>query len=165
MQDLVASVVYALTANADRIFPQLYEEFLTAILEELASRRPANLKRVIAGVRKRWLIRDLSAVEGLRGEQRVRRALEVLSERGFMPALEGPPRARELKQYNCPLRRLCGSYPDVRDMITRWMETLFGVPLIRSACTATGDASCSYVLGRVAQPSKPIAPHGRRYSR
>jgi len=159
------SVIYTLTANADRIFPQLYEEFLTDILEELSSHRPANVKRIIAGVRKRWLTRDLSAVEGLRGEQRVRRALDVLSKRGFMPVLEGPPETRELKQYNCPLRRLCAGYPDVRDMITQWIRALFGVPLIRLGCSATGDTSCSYILGREVRPSKPIAKRGKRYSR
>ena len=151
------SVVYKLTANADRMFPQGYEEFLSDVLEELSSRRPSSSKRVICGVLHRWIARDLPSVKGLRGEQRVGRALDVLSRRGFMPTLEGPRWRRVVQQHNCPLRRLCERYPDVRDLISRWIRTLFGAPLTRSGCVAIGNTSCSYVLGGGARSPKPIA--------
>lgn len=148
------SVVYKLTANADRIFPQLYDTFLSDILEELNARQPGKIKPVIRGVRDRWIARDLPAVKGLRGEHRITRALGVMTEHGFMPALEGPRRARVLQQYNCPLRRLCELYPDVRGLISRWIEALFGARVTRLGCSATGDAACSYILGRGVPSSK-----------
>lgn len=140
------SVVYKLTANADRMFPQGYEEFLSDVLDELSSSRPSS-KQVICAVRDRWIARDLPSVKGVRGEQRVERALDVMSRRGFMPTLEGSGRTRVIQQHNCPLRRLCERYPDVRDLISRWIQALFGIPLRRSGCVAIGNASCSYILG------------------
>lgn len=159
------SVVYKLTANADRVFPQGYEELLSDVLGELSSRRPSSSKRVICGVLDRWIARDLPAVKGLRGEQRVDRALVVLSKRGFMPTLEGPRWRRVLQQHNCPLRRVCESYPDVRDLILRWIGALFGVTITRAGCVATGSTSCSYVFGPRHAPrkskAKPEACHRR----
>ena len=151
------SVIYKLTANADRMFPQAYEEFLSDVLQELSSSRPARRKQVICGVRDRWIARDLPSVKGLRGKQRLNRALDVLSRRGFMPTLAGSPRRRVLQQHNCPLRRLCERYPDVRDLIARWVQALFGTPLTRLGCVAIGNSSCSYDLGRGARSRTPFA--------
>jgi predicted ArsR family transcriptional regulator len=142
------SVIYTLTANADRIFPQGYEEFLRDVLEELSSRRRTYSKHVIYRIYNRWIARDLPAVKGLRGERRVDRALVVLSKRGFMPTLEGPRSRRVLQQHNCPLRRVCERYPDVRDLILRWIGALFGATITRSGCVAIGSTSCSYVFGK-----------------
>jgi predicted ArsR family transcriptional regulator len=145
------SVIYKLTPSADRIFPQMYEEFLTDVLEDLSSRRPTNIKQVIRGVRDRWIARDLPAVEGLRGKQRINRTLDVLSKRGFMPVLQSRGRVPVLQQHNCPLVRLCERYPDVPDLVLRWIKALFGTPATRLGCIAIGNASCSYVLGRGAR--------------
>jgi predicted ArsR family transcriptional regulator len=150
------SVVYKLTPSADRIFPQLYEEFLNDVLEDLGSRRPPTIKQVICDVRDHWIARDLPVVKGFRGKQRINRALDILSKRGFMPALQRRGRVAVLQQYNCPLVRLCERYPDVPDMILRWIKALFGTPTTRSGCIAMGNASCSYVLGRGARSLKLI---------
>jgi len=140
------SVVYQLTPNADRVFPQGYEEFLKDVLDEVSS-QPAGIKRIVSGVSKRWLARDLPAVKKLPGAQRVRGALAVLSKRGFMPTLEGPARRQMLQQHNCPLRSVCATHPEVPEAIRRWMQSLMGTSLVRTACAAHGDDLCSYVIG------------------
>ena len=144
------SVVYKLAANADRMFPQGYEEFLGDVLDALGSRRPPYTKNVIHRVRDRWIARDLSKVKSLRGEHRVNRALDVLSQRGFMPKIERVQGKRVVQQHNCPLLHVCQRYPDVRDLITRWIQALFGTPITRLGCVATGNTSCSYVFSRKA---------------
>jgi predicted ArsR family transcriptional regulator len=144
------SVIYELAPNAAGIFPQLYEDFSDEVLEELSSRKPALIKQIIGGVGKRWIVRDLPIVERLRGGRRLQGALALFSKRGFMPTLASSASGRTLEQHNCPLQRLCGRYPQVPDMIRRWMGALLGTSLRRSACMGKGDHSCAYVLGRAA---------------
>ncbi|HZV79399.1 MAG TPA: helix-turn-helix domain-containing protein [Candidatus Binatus sp.] len=142
------SVVYELTAEADRAFPQLYEEFSEDLLDELGSEQPARVKRIFAGIGKRWIARDAPAVKNLRGPRRIEAALSLLTERGFMPAWEGTASKRTLYQYNCPLRSLCQRDPEVTNLIHRWIQSLFGVGLARTGCMAKGDRSCVYVVKR-----------------
>jgi len=142
------SVLYALTADADRVFPQLYEEFAGEILEEIAHARVPQIKRVLRGIENRWIARDIAELKGLRGKRRFDRALEVLSKRGFMPTMERSARATTLREFNCPLSHLCVGFPEVRSMILGWTQALFGVRAHRTACIGSGDPSCSYSLGR-----------------
>ncbi|HEV2037211.1 MAG TPA: hypothetical protein VGQ96_01290 [Candidatus Eremiobacteraceae bacterium] len=142
------SIVYTLTADADRVFPELYEEFASDILHEMAGRRSPQTASVIRGVTNRWIARDTPAVQGLHGRQRVDRALDVLSKKGFMPALDGSGRSMTLQHFNCPLRRLCVDSIDVRNLIRRWIEALFGMPAHRSACICKGAPACRYLLGQ-----------------
>jgi len=142
------SVLYVLTARADRVFPQLYEEFAGEVLKEMARARVPQIKRVLRGIENRWIARDTAGLQGLRGQRRFDRALEVLSKRGFMPTLERSGRATTLRQFNCPLSHLCVGFPEVRSMILGWTQALFGVRAQRTACIGSGDPSCSYSLSR-----------------
>jgi predicted ArsR family transcriptional regulator len=141
------SVLYVLTADADRIFPQLYEEFANEVLAEIAVSRAPQMERVLRGVGDRWIARDMVRVKGQRGRHRFDRALEVLARRGFMPSMKAKGSVVTLQHFNCPLRHLCSGFPAVRRMILRWIQALFGVRVRQTACICTGNPSCAYSLG------------------
>lgn len=142
------SVVHSLTADADRLFPQRYEEFARDIVAEVERLRSPHAKRVLRGVGDRWIARDAPALQGLRSGQRFDRALEIMAERGFMPALQRTASSVTLRQFNCPLRRLCAGSTDVRGVILRWIQALFGAPTRRVECICEGASSCAYKIGR-----------------
>lgn len=149
------SVVYALTASSDALFPKTYDDFAAEVLEELRREGQGNLARLLRRVGDRWIARDLPRVKGLRGRERLERATEILAERGFMPSLNPTPEGYLLREHNCPVMRLAVAHPEVCNMIHRWLEALFGTTLTRVRCMRQGDAFSDYTI-RVASRA-PVA--------
>ena len=65
--------------------------------------------------------------------------MQILKERGFLPALERADRTYVLREHNCPVLRLAADHSEVCDMVHRWMEALVGLPLARLQCMRKGD--------------------------
>jgi len=140
------SNVYELTPAADRLFPKIYDDFAAALIDEINRQRPNELREYLARIADRWIARDLPRVDGLHGRARFERAKVTLDDRGFMPELEPTPDGYELREHNCPLMRLAVDYPEVCDMMHRWLEGLFGTRLNRMRCLRLGDPFSAYVI-------------------
>ncbi len=140
------SVVYVLTPAADRLFPKSYDDFAEALLREVGKEGSDRLRRLLRRVADQWITRDLPRVKNLRGRERLERAKEILSERGFMPALEQTREGYVLREHNCPAMRLAVAHPEVCDMVHRWLEALFGTSLTRTRCLRQGDPFSAYTI-------------------
>jgi predicted ArsR family transcriptional regulator len=140
------SNVYELTAEADRLFPKVYDDFAAALIDEIKHRRPDDLQGYLERIADRWIARDLPRVSGLHGLARFERAKEILAERGFMPVLEQMPDGYQLHEHNCPLMRLTVDYPEVCTMVHRYLEALLGTQLNRVRCLRLGDHFSAYVI-------------------
>jgi len=140
------SNVYELTPEADRLFPKMYDDFAAALIEEIRRQRPDELEGYLERIADRWIARDVSRVDGLHGLERFERAKETLTDRGFMPVLEQVPDGYQLHEHNCPLMRLTADYPEVCNMVHRWLEALFGTRLNRVRCLRLGDTFSTYTI-------------------
>ncbi len=149
------SVIYALTPAADALFPKAYEEFAAVILTEVKRGGSADLKRLLRRIGEAWIARDLPRVEGTAGRERLQRVKTILAERGFMPVLDRTRDGYTLREYNCPVMRLAFEHVEVCDMIHRWLEALFGVPLKRVQCLRQGDAFSAYTIKVVPGAGQP----------
>ena len=138
------SNVYELTPEADRLFPKIYDDFAAALIDEIRRQRPDDLRAYLEHIADRWVARDLPRVSGLHGLERFERAKEVLGERGFMPVLVQMPDGYQLHEHNCPLMRLTADYPEVCNMVHRWLEALLGTELNRIRCLRLGDPFSAY---------------------
>jgi len=138
------SHVYELTPAADDLFPKAYDEFATALIEEIKRERPDELKDYLERIADRWIARDITRLDGLQGIQRLQKAKEILAERGFMPVLAETSEGYELHEHNCPLMRLTADHTEVCNMVLRWLEALFGARLNRVHCLRLGDAFSAY---------------------
>jgi len=152
------SNIYELTPAADRLFPKVYDDFAAALIEEVRRRRPDELRDYLERIADRWITRDLSRVDGHHGLERFERAREILADRGFMPTLERMPGGYELREHNCPLMRLAADYPEVCNMVHRWLEALFGARLDRGRCFRLGDPFSAYMI--IADSQNPARPNG-----
>jgi predicted ArsR family transcriptional regulator len=139
-------VVYVLTAAADSLFPQAHGEFAMFLVEEAKRGEVRDLEELLRRVGDRWIARDRPRLEGLTGHARVRRAMEILAERGFMPTLEQTHDGYSLREHNCPVMPLAASDVEVCDMVGRWMEALFGASLTRVKCMRNGDPFSAYAI-------------------
>jgi predicted ArsR family transcriptional regulator len=140
------SNVYELTPEADRLFPKIYDDFAAALIDEIRQQRPNDLQGYLDRIADRWIARDLPRVSGLHGLERIERAKEILAERGFMPVLEQMPDGYQLHEHNCPLMRLTADYPEVCNMVHRWLEALLGTQLNRTQCLRLGDPFSAYMI-------------------
>jgi predicted ArsR family transcriptional regulator len=140
------SNVYELTPEADRLFPKMYDDFAAALIEEIRRQRPDELEGYLERIADRWIARDVARVDGLHGLERFERARETLADRGFMPVLERVPDGYQLHEHNCPLMRLTADYPEVCNMVHRWLEALFGTRLNRVRCLRLGDPFSAYTI-------------------
>lgn len=140
------SNVCELTPEADRLFPKAYDDFAAALIEEIRRRRPDELEGYLERIADRWIARDVARVDGLHGPERFERAKETLADRGFMPVLERVPDGYQLHEHNCPLMRLTADYPEVCNMVHRWLEALFGTRLNRVRCLRLGDPLSAYTI-------------------
>jgi predicted ArsR family transcriptional regulator len=156
------SVLYVLTPAADRLFPKSYDDFAEALLKEIGKGGPARVRGLLRKVADQWIARDLPRVRDLRGRERLERATEILAERGFMPALEPTREGYLLREHNCPAIRLAVAYPEVCDMVHRWLEALFGTALTRTRCLRQGDPFSAYTMqappGARGAPVKQASP-------
>ncbi|HKJ93151.1 MAG TPA: winged helix-turn-helix transcriptional regulator [Longimicrobiales bacterium] len=155
-------VVYALTADSERLFPRRegellrglarhlmatgHEDLLRAFFDELVEERRANA---------------MARVEHLKGRERLDEAAKILSEQGFMAVVvEGAGRP-QLRLCHCPFRDLVAETKIpcraeiglVHDLVGP--EFAGGVRggsggngLTRVSYIPSGDASCSYEAGR-----------------
>jgi predicted ArsR family transcriptional regulator len=140
------SNVYELTPEADRLFPKIYDDFAAALIDEIRQQRPDDLVGYLDGIADRWIARDLSLVNGLHGRERFERTKDILAGRGFMPVLEQTPDGYQLHEHNCPLMKLTADYPEVCNMVHRWLEALFGTQLNRVRCLRFGDPFSAYII-------------------
>lgn len=154
------SVVYALTAAADPLFPKAYEEFALALLEELRRQDHGLLQEVFQRIADRWIAQDLPRVRDLSGHDRLAASCEILAERGFMPDLVPSAEGQVLREHNCPLMRLAQADPEVCQMVHRWLEALCGVPLVRLQCMRTGDPWSAYLVAGLSDSGPAPPPSG-----
>jgi DeoR family suf operon transcriptional repressor len=150
-------VLYALTAQAERLFPSRQGEVLRDLADYLEATGNAEL---IDEFFDRWIASRrpaaLARVEGLTGDARLREVAAIMSELGFMASAEVEDGGR-LHLCNCPLRDLV----EVSKVPCRaeigFIRELLGERLTRLAYIPAGDTSCSYrpAIGR---PPRP-APH------
>lgn len=141
------SVVYELTAMADRLFPKAYDEFAFALVEEIKQNKPDDLVGYLRHIARRWIARDLPALEGFRGRDRMDRVKDILTQRGFMPVLEQSSGGYLLHEHNCPLIQVAVAHPEICDMVHHWLEALFDARLDRVHCLSQGDRASVYAIG------------------
>ena len=135
-----------MTCEADRLFPKIYDEFASALIGEIRQQRSDELQRYLERVADRWIARDAPRIDGLHGCDRIEGATRVLADRGFMPVLERMGDGYRLHEHNCPLTRLTAEYPEVCNMVHRWLEALFGNRLNRVQCLRLGDPFSAYEM-------------------
>jgi predicted ArsR family transcriptional regulator len=148
-------IVFGLTADAERLFPRREADILRRLADYL---RRTDHQSVLDGFFDEWIAghRDaaMARVEHLSGRERLDEVAAILSELGFMAAVDVPDgvdaaagdAGARLRLCHCPLRGLV----EVTKMPCRaeigLVQELVGRQLSRESYIPAGDASCSYRL-------------------
>jgi predicted ArsR family transcriptional regulator len=149
-------VVFALTAAADRLFPDREGELLHGLAVFL---RETGNEELLGQFVERYIgaRRDaaMARVTPLHGRERLEETGRILSELGFMAEVgEGGPGEAPLRLCHCPLRSLVDATRLPCRLEQDFVSELLGEALTRRTYIPAGDASCSYVPAAPFQPEE-----------
>lgn len=140
--------LYALTPEAERLFPKAYEPVLRQLLDVLEERRQPEQVEELLRATGRHMARTLAAPEGdLRA--RVGAATETLNELGGLADVEETEREFSIQGQACPLAALVPEHPQMCQMAEELLSELVGQP-VQEQCARDGAPRCRFVIEKPA---------------
>lgn len=139
-------MVYGLTEDAQRLFPNHEGDVLKALVTHLLeSGEEETLHEFLEGWMGGHRTAPLRRLADYEGQSRAEETVAALSEMGFMARLENGPSGRSrLRLSHCPLRKLV----EVTDLPCRLeaqaIAKSLGVEVSRCSYQLSGDSSCTY---------------------
>jgi predicted ArsR family transcriptional regulator len=136
--------VYALTREAEQLFPKAYHLLLNQLVEVLGRRLPAAAVEEILQEVGRDLAAAQSAVfEGKPFRQRLDHALQVLSGMGGLAELKEHEGGLVIQGCSCPMGDAVREHPEVCRLAEALLTEIVGVP-VREACERNGAPRCAF---------------------
>lgn len=138
------AAVYALTPEAEQLFPKAYDQILSLLLETLQERMSAEeletLLRVV-GRRLAGRLQDGGAIE----QERLARAVEALNDLGGLAELEQRDGNIAIHGYRCPFAAAVPGHPQVCRLAETFLTALIGAP-VQAQCDGSVPPHCSFVV-------------------
>lgn len=135
---------YALTPEAEQIFPKAYgpllDLFLTVISKKLD---PKELRAAMREVGKRVASNHLAEVQGKTRKQRIEAALRILKELGGAASFEESEGKHWIRGNGCPLAAATGRHPEACQIAESLLTELIGVP-VKEHCAHSPTPSCCF---------------------
>lgn len=136
------SHVYALTAEADALFPKAYGLVLRTMLDALRTRvSPAEMDALVAETGRRLAAGFPRADGGAR--ERAEAAVAVLAELGGMAEAHVDGGAVTLRGFGCPLREAVQGHPEVCRVAAALLGEIVGYE-VTECCDRAEVPSCGF---------------------
>jgi predicted ArsR family transcriptional regulator len=145
------SLLFALTARADAVFPKRYGQLATMVLQEVQDMGgPEALDDIFARVAARHagaMERDL---EGLGFEQKLERVVSWIGRAGTLVEQSETREGVRVTIHNCPFRNTALKFPQVCTITPQLITRLTGAAVSQSDSIHRRDPYCSFVVQRPA---------------
>jgi predicted ArsR family transcriptional regulator len=141
------SLVYALTPDGDRLFPQRYDVLLNAVLDEVS--REGGADAVVSLFRKigeRSARKHAHRFEGKDAGGRMTEIAKILNEQGVMADVERRADGFVLREHNCPFKETAIAHPQVCTVVHTLMEQALPAKPQQRTSIARGDDTCEFLL-------------------
>jgi predicted ArsR family transcriptional regulator len=141
------SLVFALTAEGERLFPQRYDVLLNAVLNEV--RRgggPDAVASLFRGIAERAGRKNAHRFEGKDAAGRMTEIVEILGEQGVMADVEQRPEGFVLREHNCPFKETAVAHPQVCTVVHTLLEQALPVRAQQRTSIARGDDACEFLV-------------------
>jgi predicted ArsR family transcriptional regulator len=138
--------LYALTQEADGLFPDRSSAFARDLLEQvLQSFGSGAVDRLLAGRSDRLIAALRSELEGLSFADRVLALAERFNELGYVTEVEPlEDGSFRLVEHNCPTRELAERFPQLCTEELRVYREVAGGQVYRECRITNGGTSCGY---------------------
>lgn len=148
------TLVYHLTEEGERLFPQRYPLLLNAILDELQRDEGSDrLKELFANIGRRSAVRHAARFEGKDVPGKVAELADFLRERGVVVDYEASPTGYIFREHNCPFKDTVATHPQVCAVIHTLMEEVLPNKPRQVTSIARGDDRCEFELSAAANVS------------
>lgn len=135
---------YALTADAEHLFPKAYGAVLGAVLDVLGERLPPDQVRELLRETGKRLGRSLALPGGSHDRKtRLRHVLTVLEEIGGLAELEETEGKTVIRGYSCPLADAVRQHPEACELAESLVSELAGEPVVE-CCNKEGTPRCRF---------------------
>ncbi len=138
---------YALTPEAEYLFPKAYGELLDQLLAVLAERLPAKSREdILREVGRRLAASLLSGEpEALALERRLDMVIEVFGELGGLAVIEKHNGHLLVHGDSCPLAAVSGTHPEVCRLAEALVVEIVKVP-VQERCSRNGMPRCRFEI-------------------
>ena len=148
--------VYALTPQADRLFPQYYDSLALDLLEAIG-RLPEGaqiLERVLETRREIWKERYGSRLHGKSLAKQLDEVTALFNEKGGLTECEPQPDGTYLlTKRNCNISSVTTEHPRFCQEERTWLQDVLQQPVEALQSRATGDAACVF---RIIPPAESV---------
>lgn len=138
--------LYALSAEAESLFPKRYgtllNELLTVLEKNLA---PKAFDKFVREVGRRLAAVHAPSVLKMNRKQRLDLAVEAMGELGGLARIEKRQGQLFVRGYGCPLAALVKDHPRACHLIETLLSELLGVP-VQERCQREGKPQCLFEI-------------------
>ena len=141
-------VTYALTADAEQVFPKAYGALLDLVLMVISRQlSPRELSAAMREVGKRVADKHLLEVRGKSRNQRIEMALQILKDLGGAATFEKSDGKHFICGNGCPLAAATSRHPEACLIAESLLSQIIGVP-VKEHCIHGATPSCRFQILR-----------------
>ncbi|GHO84746.1 helix-turn-helix transcriptional regulator [Dictyobacter formicarum] len=141
------ALVYALTSEAEQLFPKAYASVLQQLLAVLSSCMPTEKVEEVMQETGRRLATQWNIAPGeLRA--RLQDAVALLNELGGLAELEEDDESYIIQGYSCPLAAIVPNHPEVCKLAQALLTELICMP-VAEQCEQSGVARCRFTTAKI----------------
>ena len=141
------ALIYALTPEAEQLFPKAYAPVLQALLAVLTSSMSTEKREEIMQNAGRHLARQWNIAPGeLR--TRLQEAVAVLNQLGGLAELEDDGESYSIQGYSSPLAAVVPNHPEMCHLAQTLLAELIGAPVVEQ-CGQRAPARCRFTIAKV----------------
>lgn len=135
--------LYALTPEAEQLFPKAYHLLLNQLLAELDRRlEPDQISELLREVGR--ALAEPSSGADLRN--RAADAVSLLNDLGGLAEIQETTAGLEIRGYSCPLSASVSEHPEVCVLAEALLTEIVGVP-VQEICERDGVPRCAFRIG------------------
>jgi len=137
---------YALTSEAEQIFPKSYGVLLDLILIVISKQlSPKELRAAMRQVGKRVADNHLLEVKGKSRNKRIEAALRILKDLGGSATFEKSEGKHFILGHGCPLAAATSRHPEACLIAERLLSEIIGAP-VKECCIHGSTPSCRFEI-------------------
>jgi DeoR family transcriptional regulator, suf operon transcriptional repressor len=141
------SLVFSLTPEGRRLFPQRYGALLNALIEEIGqSQGPEKVRELFHNIGKRSARKFAPRFVGMNAEERVAELTAILREQGVVADYERNGDGYVLREHTCPFRETATAHPEVCSVVHTLMEEVLPAKAEQRSSIARGDVICEFSI-------------------
>jgi predicted ArsR family transcriptional regulator len=141
------TVEFALTPEAEKVFPQHYDRMLNAVLREVrAQGGDAAVRGIFSGMSRRASERLRERAGDQPVVERVAALTAVLQEAGVQAEFKQTADGFVITEHNCPYSKTVGEHPEVCTVIHSVMQDVVSPSVVQTESLATGGTECRFEI-------------------